>query len=217
LAGTGAAVAVAVAMTCGVAVSSAGALADKPGTVLRDSAVVVPGSPAPTSPPDADDGAPETVAAPAPRDIGGTHNESAPTKETATAPVAGEQGANDASELPEADSPAGPDHDAGSTAGDAATSAPTRTTDASASDDSGDDAAWMAEEGTHFRERMRELVERWEKREAKKNTHVGEQFTQKAHKDPSADTTEENSGSGHPRDRSGWQKGQSHRSPDDRD
>jgi len=212
LAGTGTAVALAVAMTCGVALSSASALADKPGTVLRGTAVVVPGSPQPTTTSSAADGAPETVAAPAPKDIGETHDDVAAPKKTVSAG-------------------GGTETKAGSGSSDAAKTAAEKkastadTAKAGKTDDKGSSdvrhadgtAAWSADDAAQFRERMRALVERWERRQAEIGTRANEWREQQTQKESSVGTTEEDSGSVHPRDRSGLQKGQSHRSPDDRD
>jgi len=218
LAGTGTAVTIAIAMTCGVALSSASALADRPGTVLHGTAVVVPGSPEPTTT-HADDGAPETVAAPAPKDIGETKHDDASAPET-TAPVARstekKPTSGDSSAASKSTTSKGAAEKDASTSdsppdGKADDEAPTGT-------HGSDDAASRTADGiAGFRERIRALIERWEQRQAERTAQIDDWRDQQTAKKSSVTPTKESSGSGHPRDRSGRQKGQSHRSPDDRD
>ena len=215
LMGTGTAVVLAVAMTCGVALSSASALADRPGTVLHGTAVVVPGSPEPTSTAtsSARAEAPETVAAPAPKDIGGANDDAPKT----TTPVAG--GAETKSSSGSAGTSKSSAEKGASTsdAAKADTSEESEEKDSTTAHRWSGGAARSADDIARFRERMRALVERWEQRQAENAARKSEWLSHQTQKKSSVTTTEESSGSGHPRDRSGSQKGQSHRSPDDRD
>ena len=211
LVGTGTAIAAAVAVTCSVALTGANALADRPGTPIAGSAIVVHGHPGSASVAETED-APETVAAPAPKDF------AVPAPAT-TPPASTQKGvsAGDAeNEIADAAKKAADKADAANSAetekkADAAAKAESEDEAAAAQSAMRDSVAKAAkagaDESAKIRERLAEMTQKWKQRLSDEGRYAKD----------SVGRTEWNSGSGHPRPRSGSQKGQSHRSPDSSD
>lgn len=218
-AGVGTAVVVAVAMTCGVALSSTRALADHAGTALADTAVVVHGTPGATAETDTDRaGKPETVSAPAPKDIGDARDE-ASTRETSqadsTSPRQESTGASDDADRSRTDS--SKTSETAKTADRSDAPRPQSTGKATDSDRSrwtgGDAATDPARIGEQLRDRLREFTETWKKHAADRTDRPSRFIDDNT----AVDRTDEDSGSWHHRHSLGHQKEQSPRSPDNGD
>ncbi|QAY60940.1 hypothetical protein ET475_13710 [Microbacterium protaetiae] len=222
LVGTGTAVAAAVAMTCGFALTSASALADKAGSPVADAVIIVHGHPDATAAPAPAATAPETVAAPAPKDIAAPPVTTQPRSEqTSTTKTQAPDTRSDAKKADTAQNDAkaadaAKAAAASKAAAQAKAEAAAKKSEAAKQTAAGRETAHTGGKvsdatAARIRDRLEQLAKKWQER-------LGEhsRYTNNVTKN-SVDSTEWNSGSGHPRLRSGSQKGQSHSSPDSGD
>ena len=213
-AGTGTAVVMAVAMSCGVALGSARALADRPGAALAGTAVVVHGNPTSTAAPRSSvDGRPETVSAPAPKDIGSSHDEAETDQSVYTPTTESARTESSRSDSSVAPSPTPSTNqtvprEAARTGARKPTSSATPAPSGAAKPD-----RTQSDRPGRSDQKLRELAETWKKRLAERTDRSLRHFDEWT----SVNRTDEHSGSRHPRLRPGSQKEQSPRSPDNGD
>ncbi len=214
LSSAGAAIVIAVGVTCGVALTSANALANRRAMPIADAAIVVQGhAGTATASSGPADGEAETVPAPAPKDIAAPKDTAPAAPKTTTPQQRPSAGGANGVKTAEAAAPAketatGTDSRAHTSIGEKAAVPPlvgekdTTAGRAKALESAARDAA------EKVRDRLRALVERWSAQQESQRTgrttfSVGE--------------TDIDSGSRYPRPRSGSEEGQSQRSPDDSD